>query len=593
MGCRPVVPWFSFAQKKMGGARDKQMRSMRRKYRGFIMYQFLAITQAGCRRLFPRHLLHRITTLAFSASLAVIPQLLFTTRLKAKSSDRPNILLIMADDLGYSDLGCYGGEINTPNLDALADNGLRFTQFYNTARCWPTRASLLTGYYPQSVRRDAVPDVPSGGRGKRPAWAPLLCEPLRAAGYRTYHTGKWHLDGMPIASGFDRSYYLKDQHRFFNPTLHWKDDVKLPPVPKGTDFYGTIALGDHAVECLKEHATSHAHKPFFHYLAFTAPHFPLHALPEDIDHYRETYRVGWKTIRQARWQRIQSMGLVASELSEVMREVGPPYDFPDAIKQLGSGEVNRPLDWQSLSDEQKEFQATKMAIHAAMIDCMDRQIGRVLDQLRSMNQFDNTAIFFLSDNGASAEIMVRGDGHDPSAPMGSWASHLCLGPGWSTASNTPFRYHKTWTHEGGTATPLIVHWKAGIESKGQLRSHPSHVIDVWPTVTQLAGITDPDDESPRKPGRSLVSGFARDAPAQRTLWWSHEGNRALRRGDWKISAAGKTGPWELYRMDRDRTETTDLADSNPQKLTELSGIWVQMNDRHTEMALADRSSRPQ
>jgi arylsulfatase A-like enzyme len=505
----------------------------------------------------------------------------------ADSNDRPNILLIMADDLGYSDLGCYGGEINTPNLDSLAADGLRFTQFYNTGRCWPTRASLLTGFYPQSVRRDAVAGVKSGGRGQRPAWAPLLCKPLREAGYRTYHTGKWHLDGMPVASGFDRSYYLKDQNRFFNPTIHWKDDQKLPPVPKGTDFYATTALADHVVECLQEHAAAHADKPFFHYLAFAAPHFPLQALPSDIDRYRDTYDVGWQAIRQARWDRIRNIGLVDAELSEVIRDQGPPYEFPDSIKQLGDGEVNRPLRWDSLTDHQKEFQATKMAIHAAMIDCMDRQIGRVLDQLRSMGQFENTVIFFLSDNGASAEIMVRGDGHDPSAAMGSWASHLCLGPGWSTTCNTPFRYHKTWTHEGGTATPLIVHWSDGIAAKGGLRRQVGHAIDIWPTVIELTAASDSGLGVPARPGRSLVPSLHKDTVSERTLWWSHEGNRALRQGDWKISAAGEQGEWELYRVDRDRTETTNLADGHTERLDELRKLWIEMNERHGQLARGD------
>ncbi len=547
------------------------------------MVQLCAKTQTDCDRG-SLSVLRRMASLAVFVLLVATLQLALTSRLAAAPGDRPNILLIMADDLGYSDLGCYGGEINTPHLDALAAGGLRFTQFYNTGRCWPTRAALLTGYYPQSVRRDVVPGIRSGGRGQRPSWAPLLCQPLRAAGYRSYHTGKWHLDGMPIATGFDRSYYLKDQHRFFSPTLHWKDDQKLPPVPRGTDYYGTVALGDHAIECLREHAASHRDQPFFHYLAFTAPHFPLQALPDDIDRYRSVYRAGWEAIRRARWKRIASLGLVTSELSEVMRDVGPPYDFPDAIEKLGPGEVNRPLEWGSLTETQKEFQSTKMAIHAAMIDCMDQQIGRVLEQLRAMDQFDNTVIFFLSDNGASAEIMVRGDGHDPAAPMGSWASHLCLGPGWSTACNTPFRYHKTWTHEGGTATPLIVHWGEHLGGKGELRTQPGHVIDIWPTVLELSGAHETVRDAPPKPGQSLLPALFDASVTDRTLWWSHEDNRALRSGQWKISAAGSQDGWELYQMDRDRTETNDMAASNPQKLDELREIWSELNELHTRMA---------
>ena len=268
------------------------------------------------------------------------------------AAERPNVLLIMADDLGFSDLGCYGGEIETPNLDGLAAGGLRFTQFYNTARCWPTRAALLTGYYAQQVRRDTLPGL---RRGNRPAWARLLPDMLEPLGYRSYHSGKWHIDGMPLETGFHRSYYLRDQGRFFNPKIHFEDDVKLPEVKPNSGFYGTTAIADHAIRCLKDHAENHADKPFFHYLAFTAPHFPLHALPEDIARYRDRYRTGWDVIRAEHWQRIKQLGIVDAELSAVEREVGPPYHFPDALEILGDGEVNRPLPWNNLTKQQREF----------------------------------------------------------------------------------------------------------------------------------------------------------------------------------------------------------------------------------------------
>jgi len=235
----------------------------------------------------------------------------------ATASDKPNVVIILADDLGFSDLGCYGGEIETPNLDRLAKNGLRFTQFCNTARCWPTRAAMLTGYYAQQVRRDTLPGIPSGGRGKRPAWARLLPDMLKPLGYRSYHSGKWHLDGMPLKTGFDRSYYLRDQGRFFNPRVHYEDDHQLPPVKPGTGYYATTSIADHAVKCLKEHHEKYSDAPFFHYLAFTAPHFPLHALPEDIARYRERYRQGWGLIRTRRWERMKSMGLIDCKLSAV------------------------------------------------------------------------------------------------------------------------------------------------------------------------------------------------------------------------------------------------------------------------------------
>ena len=478
---------------------------------------------------------------------------------------RPNILLIMADDLGFSDLGCYGGEIATPNLDTLAAGGLRFTQFYNTARCWPTRAALQTGFYAQHVRRDAAAGVK---RGNRPKWSPLLASHLSKAGYRSYHSGKWHLDGKPLQNGFQRSYELRDQHRFFNPTKHFLDDKPLPPVKRKDGFYSTIAVADHALACLKDHAANFADQPFFHYLAFAAPHFPLHALPEDIARYRETYRNGWDAHRTARSKRLKALGIVDAALSRAEPKIGPPYAFPDAIAQLGLGEVIRPLPWSDLTPVQQEFQATKMAIHAAMIDRMDREIGRVLDQIRAMNAFEDTLIIFLSDNGASAEIMVRGDGHDPKAAMGSAASHLCLGPGWSNAANTPFRRHKTWVHEGGCATPFIVHWPEGITARGELRKQPSHVVDLVPTVLDLLDLA-----ATKTDGQSFVGQFS-DSPmlSDREIWWMHDGHRAIRIGDWKL-VASKGDSWELYNLAVDRSETHDLATAHPERVAEFAKRW--------------------
>ena len=510
------------------------------------------------------------------------------------AAERPGVLVILADDLGYSDLGCYGGEIETPNLDRLAAGGLRFTQFYNTARCWPTRAALLTGYYAQQVRRDTLPGVPSGGRGKRPEWARLLPEMLASLGYRSYHSGKWHLDGMPLAVGFDRSYYLRDQGRFFSPRVHYEDDRPLPPVEPGTGYYATTAIADHAIKCLKEHAQEHSEKPFFHYLAFTAPHFPLHALPEDVARYRDRYRRDWELVRQERWQRIREMGMLDGALSAVEREVGPPYHFPEALKTLGPGEVNRPLRWSELTERQREFQAAKMAVHAAMIDRMDREIGRVLDQLRAMNALENTLVFFLSDNGASAEIMVRDDGHDPRAAPGSAATYLCLGPGWSTVANTPLRRHKTWVHEGGISTPLIVHWPRGIKARGELRRNPGHVIDLVPTILEAAGGRPFGQYSgtpvPAAPGESLVPVFKQDGSMSHDyLWWLHEGNRAIRVGDWKLVAAGEEDPWELYDLSADRAESRNLAAEYPEKARDLERQWNQRLNEFREVATRDLS----
>ncbi|MFM9168223.1 MAG: sulfatase-like hydrolase/transferase, partial [Verrucomicrobiota bacterium] len=391
---------------------------------------------------------------------------LTTAALAWAAPSRPNVVMILADDLGYSDLGCYGGEIATPNLDGLAANGVRFTQFYNTARCWPSRSSLLTGYYAQQIHRDALPGLGGGGQGVRQEWARLLPDFLKSVGYRSYHSGKWHVDGPVIAGGFDRSLDMKNQGTFFTSKGNSIDDVpvKVPADEKG--YYATIATADHALDCLKDHAANYASKPFFHYVAFIAPHFPLHALPEDIAKYRDKYLAGWDRMRAERHARQKQMGLTNTALSAVEREVGPPYAFPEAIAKLGPGEVNRPLAWDSLNDEQRRFQATKMAIHAAMVDRMDREIGRIIAQLKAMGAFENTLILFASDNGASAEIMVRDGGHDPQAEMGSAATYLCLGPGFSNAANTPHRRHKTWVHEGGISTPLVAHWPAGIAAKG-------------------------------------------------------------------------------------------------------------------------------
>ncbi|MBI4623219.1 MAG: arylsulfatase [Verrucomicrobia bacterium] len=503
---------------------------------------------------------------------------------------RPNILIILADDLGYSDLGCYGGEIATPNLDRLAQDGLRFTQFYNTARCWPSRAAVMTGYYAQQVRRDAIAGIASGGRGVRPGWAPLMTEFLRPLGYRNYHSGKWHIDGQPLQNGFDHSFEIggPGQSNFFKAAGNSEDGE---PSVQTAGYYVTTVAAEHAIKCLREHAEKFGDRPFFHYLCFTAPHFPLHAPAADIAKYRDAYQKGWNVIAGERYARMTKLGLVHHALPAMEREVGPPYDFPADVAKLGPNEVNRPLPWSDLTAGQRGFQAAKMAIHAAMVDRMDQEIGSVIAQVRAMGAFDNTLILFASDNGASAEMIVRGDGHDPAAPMGSAATFLCLGPGWSSAANAPFRRHKTWVHEGGIATPLIAHWPAGIKARGELRHNPAHLIDVVPTVLELTGAQKPaafkGQAIPPAPGRSLVPVFAREgAVAHDYLWWQHDDHRAIRAGDWKLVALAKGG-WELYDLARDRGESRNLAAERPEKVRELEGMWTRHAEETRRLALTD------
>lgn len=501
---------------------------------------------------------------------------------------KPNVVFILADDLGYSDLGCYGSEIATPNLDALAANGIRFSQFYNTARCWPSRAALMTGYYAQQVNRDP--------QGTRPKWAALLPELLKDAGYRSYHSGKWHIDGKILDGGFARSYHTTDHDRYFSPKHHQLDDRPLAPPTPDEHYYATTATANRAVEWLAEHEAGGKEQPFFLYLAFIAPHFPLQAIPEDIAKYKDRYREGWDVIRAERWQRMQKLGVVTGDLSAPEPTVVPSWNLKEQELQtrIGPGESGHAVLWKELTAEQQQFQAQKMAIHAAMIDRMDREIGRVLDKLRSMNAWDDTVIFFASDNGASAEQIIRGDGHTLGSAPGSAGSYLGLGPGWSTVSNTPFRRHKSWNHEGGVSTPLIAHWPKRITTRGQLRHAPGHLVDIAPTVLELAAVSPPEtwngEARPRLPGRSLVPQFdsETDQPHE-PIFFKHTENRGLRIEHWKIVAAGKDAAWELYDLRTDRAESKNLASQYPAKVAELVGIWNARNAEYSRQGATAKS----
>ncbi|MBS3777120.1 MAG: arylsulfatase [Bacteroidales bacterium] len=521
--------------------------------------------------------------------LAMISQVI---RSKASESsqpdDPPNIVLIMADDLGYSDLGCYGGEIETPNLDSLADNGLRFTQFYNEGRSFPTRAAILTGYYAQQ------------NPGK---WGYLLPHHLDQAGYQSYHSGKWHIGNAepPVAQGgFDRSYWTTDHNRHFSPETHYLDDQKLPPVEADRDYYSTTAIADYSIRFLEEHQRQYTDSPFFLYTAFIAPHFPLQAPQEDIDKYRDRYLNGWNALKRERYARQKELGFDLGENSPFEYHVTAPWSWPEKwLKDTIPGEMRYAKPWYQLTKKQQHLQATKMAIHAAMIDRIDKEVGRILDQLRAMGVAENTLVLFLSDNGASAEQIIRGDGHDSNAPLGSAESYLCLGPGFSTASNTPFRRHKFWTHEGGVATPLIAYWPNGIGDKGAFRHSMGHVIDLVPTFLDLAGIERLKErngyELPPIQGRSLVPLFAKDQKIHQELYFNHRGNKALRQGKWKaVISSDIDGRWQLYNMEKDRTELNNLADdfyrfgdpswkeAKQERLEQMKARWKELNELYQD-----------
>jgi len=317
----------------------------------------------------------------------------------------------------------------------------------------------------------------------------------------------------------------------------------------------------------------------------------VQAPPADVAKYRKKYLAGWDDLRDHRWKRMAGLKF-GDVLPPIERDLGPPYANPDAIKKLGPNELNRPVEWKGLTAEQKVFQAGKMAVHAAMVDRMDREIGRILDVLRKADKLDDTLVMFLSDNGASAEIMVRGDGHDPHAECGTGATFLSIGPGWSSLCNTPFRRHKTWVHEGGIHTLFVAHWPKGIAAKGELRSTPGHVVDVVPTILELAGANPAKVaeglKGPPHAGKSLVPAFGKDGTvACDSIWWMHEGNRALRMGDFKIVAAGKDAAWELYDLKADPTESRNLAKDQPAKVTELAARWKKEFDEYAAQAKKD------
>lgn len=494
---------------------------------------------------------------------------------QAAVASRPNIILILADDMGYSDLGSFGSEISTPNLDRLANNGLRFTQFYNGARCCPTRAALLTGLYPHQAGVGHMlgnlnkPGYTSGLNNN----SATIAELLRETGYRTYHVGKWHVGGIgakaeprnhPMSRGFDRAYGSGGGGNYFALQPLYLDRENIKP---GDNFYATDAFSYWAVKFLDEHQARHKEQPFFMHLCYTAPHFPLHAKPEDIAKYRGKYRAGWDKLREARFAKQQELGIVDKKAKLSPR---------DPVAKA----------WDDLPEAEKDEWDLRMAVHAAMIDCMDQGVGRVMEMVKKMGAEENTLVVVLSDNGASAEALDSwpnpGRGHKPGSVTGTRDSHRCIEIGWANAANTPFRENKMWTHEGGICTSFIAHWPAGItKTRGKITGEVGHIIDLMPTFLELAGGSYPAryrsfDLTPLA-GTSLVPVLQGKKLADRTLGWEHEGNRAFRDGDWKLVASFK-GEWELYDLSKDRAEVNNLAAKYPKRVQELAARYQQWAD---------------
>ena len=523
---------------------------------------------------------------------------------------RPNIILIMSDDMGYSDLGCYGSEIRTPTLDGLAQGGIRFTQFYNTARCCPTRASLLTGLHPHQAGIGHMMDERNlaGYTGDLLPSCVTIAETLKASGYATYGLGKWHVtkhltdseqcDNWPTRRGFDRYYgTITGAGNYFEPATMIRDETPLAPTNdpeyKPDEYYYTTALGDNAVRYLKEHAKTQSDKPFFMYIAYTAAHWPMHALPKDIAKYEGFYDKGYDPIRQARFERMQKMGLLDERW-----ELTPKTDSWDSVRN-------------------KPWEIECMKVYAAMIDSMDQSIGTVVNALKENGQYENTVILFLQDNGACAETpgrqaradypervdkpvyephpaekilhqreeqrrtrdgfpVIMGDRVMP----GPKDTFIAYGRGWANVSNTPFREFKHWTHEGGISTPLIVHAPSLIAEsmRGKFYAEYGQLPDIMATCLDLAGATYPKkrndiDVTPLQ-GTSLKPALIGAKLGRTTpLFWEHEGNRAIREGKWKLVAKGPSAPWELYDMDVDRSELHDLSATHRELAEKMATQW--------------------
>ncbi len=484
----------------------------------------------------------------------------------AFAAGRPNIIVILVDDMGYSDISCYGGEIPTPNLDALAKDGLRFTEFYNTGRCCPTRASLLTGLYPHQagVGHMTANDGLPGYQGHLNDRCVTLAEVLKPAGYFTAMTGKWHvgqnLGVTPWGRGFERNltapaggFYGANSGRaqlFLNGKQLASDDPQLPK-----DWYSTDLWTQYGIKFIDEALSEK--KPFFLYLAHNAPHFPLQAPAEDIAKFRHgIYEQGWDKLREARFERQKEMGLV-----------DPKWELSPRSADVKA--------WDSLTTEEKDRFDQIMSVYAACVWHMDKEIGVLVAALMERGVLDNTLILFMSDNGGNAEGGPNGTlrGENPGGP----GSTVFCGESWANLENTPNRLYKHYNHEGGISTPLIAHWPAGISAKGEFRAQPGHIVDIMATAVDLGEATYPKEIGGKgiqaMEGRSLRPAFANQPIERDAIFWEHEGNAAVRSGDWKLVRKGLRGPWELYDLKADRTEMHDLAAAQPERVQQMTARW--------------------
>ncbi len=485
----------------------------------------------------------------------------------------PNIILISVDDLGWSDLGCYGSEISTPNIDQLAHQGMRFTQFHNTSKCFPSRACLLTGVYAQQNGYDHSYNEPLMN-------AVTLGEVLRDAGYITLWSGKHHGVENPIYRGFDHYYGLKDGAcNHFNPGVQrpgegaparkgesgkkrardWCIDsiIYTPYTPEASDFYTTDYFTNYAVEWLEQYCDDKS--PLFLYLAYTAPHDPLMAWPEDIQNYEGAYDEGYEKTREKRYTRQLEMGLIDET-----------YRLSDATYP----------SWDTLSVEMKREETRKMEVYAAMIDRLDQNIGRVMKTLKETGRAENTLIMFVSDNGASAEMVSIDDDYGEIGTMTRWSS---LGPHWANVSNTPFRYYKNYSYEGGINTPLIAHWPGNI-APGTFSRFSGHFIDIMATYVDITGVIYPLEfngtEITPLQGESLLPALLGMKPVRsKPLFWEWSRGEAMREGDWKLVRWGKENQWDLYNVSEDPTETHNLASDDPDRVKSMEQQFMEWKKR--------------